>query len=62
MTSQEFCYWLQGFFELGNPESLTEQQVQVINNHLDMVNVLASTQPPFGQRRSTDNGSVLIKC
>ena len=37
MKSQEFCYWLQGFFELQNPETLTEDQVQAIKNHLNMV-------------------------
>lgn len=46
MTSREFCYWLQGFFELqrassqgaqGVIEPLTIAQAQVIQNHLDMV-------------------------
>lgn len=46
MTSREFCYWLQGFFELqrassqgaqGVVEPLTTAQAQVIQNHLNMV-------------------------
>jgi hypothetical protein len=42
MTSREFCYWLQGFFELqegaGTPSIvLTAAQVQVVKNHLNMV-------------------------
>lgn len=38
MNSQEFCYWLQGFFELSpNCSTLTEVQVQSIRNHLNMV-------------------------
>lgn len=36
MTSQNFCYWLQGFFEIQNPEELSEQQVQMIKSHLQL--------------------------
>lgn len=39
MTPQEFCYWLQGFFELSNAITLTEQQVKTIEHHLDLVDV-----------------------
>ncbi len=39
MTSREFCYWLQGYFELaGGPYgTLTEAQVAQIEKHLAMV-------------------------
>lgn len=43
MTSRDFCYWLQGFFELreanGLPTDspLAPKQVQCIRNHLHMV-------------------------
>jgi hypothetical protein len=46
MKSRDFCYWLQGYFEIhGNrpvcePEStyhLNESQIQMIKNHLAMV-------------------------
>lgn len=39
MTSRDFCYWLQGHFEVrGEPTSaLTADQVQVIRNHLSLV-------------------------
>ncbi len=42
MKSTEFCYWLQGFFELGEPEterpvSLRFEQVELIKKHLAMV-------------------------
>lgn len=39
MTSREFCYWLQGYFEI-SPETtfeLSEAQVTRIRNHLAMV-------------------------
>jgi hypothetical protein len=44
MTSREFCYWLQGSFELrdagslqGDPQALNAEQVQMIKNHLNLV-------------------------
>lgn len=37
MTSERFCYWLQGFLELAEPEKLTPKQVEVIKNHLSLV-------------------------
>lgn len=38
MTSREFCYWLQGFFEMGYPiVNLSPTQIQMIKNHLDLV-------------------------
>lgn len=41
MTSRDFCYWLQGFFELrhpGDPEQgLSGMQTQALKNHLALV-------------------------
>lgn len=38
MTSVQFAYWLQGFFELSDPNApLTDKQVQTIKNHLKLV-------------------------
>jgi hypothetical protein len=45
MKATEFCYWLQGFFEIGQannyvdgePGPLTAEQVKVIQNHLALV-------------------------
>lgn len=43
MTSRDFCYWLQGFFELYGtrpglkPDELTPEQVQCIRQHLALV-------------------------
>lgn len=37
MKSVEFCYWLQGLFELGKPESLSVEQTQLVKKHLAMV-------------------------
>jgi hypothetical protein len=37
MTSRDFAFWLQGFFELTNPESITPEQVFMIQKHLNLV-------------------------
>lgn len=37
MTERDFCYWLQGLFELTEVKSLTESQVKMIRDHLKTV-------------------------
>lgn len=41
MKTTEFCYWLQGFFEISDvtdkEKALSPEQVKVIKNHLAMV-------------------------
>jgi len=37
MKATEFCYWLQGLFELQDPTDLNETQTQLIKRHLNMV-------------------------
>ena len=37
MKSTEFAYWLQGFFELSETNSLSERQTEIIKNHLKLV-------------------------
>lgn len=38
MQSRDFCFWLQGFFELSDQvDHITDEQAGVIKRHLDMV-------------------------
>lgn len=37
MHSRDFCYWLQGFFELGGSSALNEAQTAAVKNHLALV-------------------------
>lgn len=37
MTPEQFTYWLQGFFELGETKTLSERQIMVIKDHLSLV-------------------------
>lgn len=50
MTSRDFCYWLQGQFEL-NPgaKALTAQQTKLIKQHLHMV-FLHEIDPSMGPK------------
>lgn len=37
MTSRDFCYWLQGYFEVANPKEITTEQLEMIKRHLNLV-------------------------
>lgn len=37
MTPENFCYWLQGYFEVSDSRVLTEKQVEIVKNHLNLV-------------------------
>jgi len=37
MQSIDFCYWLQGWFELEEPKNMNSTQLQTISEHLALV-------------------------
>ena len=37
MTSTQFCFWLQGFFEMSEPTLMTEAQTEALKRHLALV-------------------------
>jgi hypothetical protein len=37
MNERDFYYWLRGYFELTETDSLTSSQVAVIKEHMDLV-------------------------
>lgn len=37
MTTTNFCYWLQGFFELNASSAISLEQGEMIKEHLNMV-------------------------
>lgn len=37
MTPEQFAYWLKGFVEIQNPETLDKDQLQIIKDHLELV-------------------------
>ena len=37
MTSRDFAFWLQGFFEVANPISIGSKETELIKRHLNLV-------------------------
>jgi len=37
MTSRDFAYWLQGYFEISNAKELGEFETNMIKKHLNLV-------------------------
>ena len=37
MTSRDFAFWLQGFFEVANPISIGTKETEMIKKHLNLV-------------------------
>lgn len=37
MTSRDFAFWLQGFFEITNPVEISKIQTEMIKRHLSLV-------------------------
>ena len=37
MTSQNFAYWLMGYFEVSNPKEIGPKETESIKNHLALV-------------------------
>lgn len=37
MTSRDFAYWLQGFFEIGKSTELNAEQTDLVKRHLALV-------------------------
>ncbi len=47
MTSRDFCYWLQGFFEVSGATTLSAEQAQCVKAHLNLV-FKHEIDPTFG--------------
>lgn len=37
MTSRDFCYWLNGYFEVADPKEIDAKQTDMIKRHLALV-------------------------
>jgi len=54
MTSDNFIFWLSGYFELNpNAKSLNSQQTQILKDKLQQVNVNITDNKPTDQFFST---------
>ena len=43
MNEFQYCYWLMGIFELGNPERFNKKQLNLVKEHLKLVEYLQYT-------------------
>ena len=53
MTSRDFAFWLQGYLEVANPETINKEQLQVIKNHLNLV-FKHEIDPSMGDQKHQD--------
>lgn len=53
MTSRDFAYWLQGFFEISNVETITKEQTNMIKRHLNLV-FKHEIDPSMGDKQHQD--------
>ncbi len=61
MNYEAFCWWLQGFMEIQNPEELTKEQVVEIKNHLALVFHKVTPDIGVGLKDAVDTGDWLEK-
>lgn len=68
MTSVQFAYWLQGFFELSEAKGLTQRQTEIIKNHLKLVfyheiDPSYSSDPKVqSDMQKIHDGDLIVKC
>lgn len=65
MSPAQFVYWLQGFFENVNPQTINAAQTQSIKNHLQEVFHKVTPSIPMENMAQTlvcDTGENLLAC
>ena len=58
MTAEQFTYWLQGFMEINDPETLGVRETQIIKDHLASV---FNKQTPVRKKTTLDQYKELLK-
>lgn len=64
MTSRDFCYWLQGFYEISNPTTIGEKETDMIKRHLALVfihEIDPSMPDPDGKLQAVHDGTPIPK-
>lgn len=60
MKSRDFCYWLQGYFELNAPATIGEKETQLVKQHLALVfkhEIDPSMPDPTGEMQAIHDGN-----
>ena len=53
MNSRDFCFWLQGFFEISTNTDLISTQIDIIKKHLNLV-FAHEIDPSMGNKEHQD--------
>ena len=71
MTSRDFAFWLQGFFEISDINSIDAKQTEMIKKHLNLV-FIHDIDPSMGDNQhqqklnqahgSVKPGDMLMRC
>lgn len=59
MTSRDFCYWLQGHFEISKCKELDKPQTEMVKRHLALVfkhEIDPSIPDPTGELQAIHDG------
>jgi hypothetical protein len=51
MTAEQFVYWLQGFMEINDPDTISKSETRVIKDHLALV---------FKKETPNRNGTITV--
>lgn len=62
MTPENFCYWVQGYFEIGNIQSLDSAQVLVVKDHLALVFKKVTPQYPSLDKETASDVPKVYYC
>ena len=57
MNTIDFCFWLQGYFEIHGKAEISAEQAEIIKNHLNLV--FKHEIDPLRETQTTTPASVL---
>ena len=60
MTYEQFVIWLHGFFEISNAKTLTQEQVKIIKDHLNMFFDKQTSDKSLETEKSITNSPNLV--
>ena len=70
MNTIDFCFWLQGYFEISGTSEISEDKAKIIQNHLSLVfkheidplREGETTTPPIMLQSAHDGNDLLVRC
>ncbi len=67
MSSRDFCFWFQGYLEVGKPARLSQEQLACVKQHLALVFVheIDPSMGPPGHQEALNhihNHDVTVRC